>query len=68
MMGRAADILVSAFGSPIEVCRALEPHLEPLGVDQLIYEYAVCTHIGTAADPRHQVLTIDYRGARTGFD
>jgi hypothetical protein len=65
--GRAADILVPGFGTPIEVCKALQPHLEELGIDQLIHEFAAWTHIGTAPTPRHQILTIDTHGTRPGL-
>jgi zinc D-Ala-D-Ala carboxypeptidase len=64
MTGRAADILVPAFGTPIEVCDALCWRLEELGVDQLIYEFNSWTHIATSEQPRHEVLTIDQFGTR----
>lgn len=67
MSGRAADILVPSFGTPLEVCRAIEPHLAELGIDQLIYEFEAWTHIGTAAAPRRQILTIDMHRTRLGL-
>jgi zinc D-Ala-D-Ala carboxypeptidase len=66
LVGRAADILVPSFGTPLEVCRAIEPHVADLGIDQLIFEFEAWTHIGTAPQPRHQVLTIDRLGTRLG--
>jgi zinc D-Ala-D-Ala carboxypeptidase len=68
--GRAADWRAPRFGTPLEVCRALEPHLAALGIDQLIHEYASWTHTGwpePGTRARHQVLTIDARGARAGL-
>jgi zinc D-Ala-D-Ala carboxypeptidase len=68
MTGRAADFIVPAFGLPIEVCRILlEPFVEDLGIDQLIFEYRQWAHIASGDAPRHHVLTIDERGTRLGF-
>jgi hypothetical protein len=67
LSGRAADILVPTFGTPMEVCSAIEPHVAELGIDQLIFEFEAWTHIGTADQPRRQVLTIDRFGTRFGL-
>jgi zinc D-Ala-D-Ala carboxypeptidase len=38
LYGCAADISIPQFGSPLEVCDALYPHIDELGIDQLIFE------------------------------
>ena len=68
--GLAADFTCPGFGTPLEVCNALEPHMVELGIDQLIHEYATWVHLGLRAEdlkPRHQKLTIDKNGTRSGF-
>jgi zinc D-Ala-D-Ala carboxypeptidase len=69
--GLACDFTAPAFGTPMEICQALEKSY--LQFDQLIYERvggAVWVHLGIAAEgktPRRQVLTIDSRGTRVGL-
>jgi len=66
--GLGADIIVPAYGSPLNVCRALEFKLEEFGIDQLIWEFGRWTHIGLSVGaPRHQILTIDNAGTRGGL-
>jgi zinc D-Ala-D-Ala carboxypeptidase len=68
LYGLAADFIVPAFGDPLKVCQAIQPHLQELGVDQLIWEYQDWTHLGlSSGPPRYQCLTIDNNGTRTGF-
>lgn len=69
MSGLAADFTCPGFGSPLEICQALEQFLPELAVDQLIYEYASWVHLGWSMTgaPRHQTLTIDNRGTRSGI-
>lgn len=71
LYGCACDFVIPAFGSVLDVCHAIEPHLALLGVDQLIYENASWIHIGRAIPPstmpRLQCLTIDARGTRAGI-
>lgn len=70
MYGCAADIECPEFGTPLEVCKFLEPHMKDLGIDQLIYEFEAWTHIGIAindTDPRMMALTMDQEGTREGF-
>jgi zinc D-Ala-D-Ala carboxypeptidase len=56
--GLACDFICPAFGTPLDVCRGLEPYVEALGIDQLIYEHT-WVHVGLLeAAPRHQVLTL----------
>lgn len=69
--GLANDFTAPAFGTPLEVCQALDK--SPLDFDQLIYEHsaaAVWVHLGIAKEgtkPRRQVLTIDHNGTRYGL-
>jgi zinc D-Ala-D-Ala carboxypeptidase len=68
MSGLAVDFTCPSFGTPLEICQALEPHMKELGIDQLIHEYATWVHLGLSASaPRHMTLTIDKKGARHGF-
>jgi uncharacterized protein YcbK (DUF882 family) len=70
MSGLAVDFSCPGFGTPLAICRALEPHMRALGVDQLIHEFGTWVHLGLRpADlaPRHMAMTIDNRGTRTGF-
>lgn len=66
--GLAVDFICPGFGDPRAVCKALEPHMAELGIDQLIHEYDTWVHLGLSASaPRHMALTIDGKGTRTGF-
>ena len=71
LYGCGCDFTIPAFGTPLDVCRAIEPHLAELGIDQLIHENASWVHIGRAippsTTPRMQCLTIDSGGTRNGF-
>jgi len=58
VLGLATDFICPAYGVPYDVCRAIVPHMERLGIDQLIYEHT-WVHVGLkAGDARHQVLTL----------
>jgi hypothetical protein len=70
MSGLAADFIIPAFGSPLEVCHALELYLDVLGIDQLIHEYDDWVHLAISVkieDARCECLTIDNSGTTTGF-
>jgi hypothetical protein len=68
MSGLAVDFTAPGFGTPRDICKALEPHMRELGVDQLIHEYDTWVHLGLSADaPRHMAMTIDTKGTRNGF-
>jgi hypothetical protein len=71
-IGLAVDFVIPKFGTASAVCRALQPHMEALGIDQNIDEFPPngWTHIGLcalSAKPRCQCLTIDAAGTRAGF-
>ena len=71
--GGAADFTVPGFGSVLDVCHAIEPHLGRWRVDQLIDECgggASWVHIGRAppgCEPRCQCLTINDGGTFEGI-
>jgi hypothetical protein len=70
MSGLAADFIVPAFGTPLEVCHAIEPYLDTLGIDQLIHEYGDWVHLAITVnidDARCECLTITNAGTTTGF-
>lgn len=66
--GRAADIISPAFGTPLQLARAIEAAGLPL--DQIIYEFGRWVHVSIPADrtePRRASLTIDLFGTRAGL-
>ena len=68
MSGLAVDFSCPGFGTPKAICKKLEPHMKELDIDQLIHEFDSWVHLGLRdGDARHQALTIDNRGTRTGF-
>jgi zinc D-Ala-D-Ala carboxypeptidase len=70
MYGLAADFTAPGYGSPIDICKRLEPNLVELGIDQLIHEYNGWVHLAIAGPgeaPRCQCLTINENGTNTGF-
>jgi len=69
MDGLAADIIVPAWGPPIEVAKTIAANATIMAnVDQLIHEFGRWVHIGLSSDaPRQQLLTIDRNGTRMGL-
>ena len=68
LSGLACDFTCPDFGSPFDICVALEPMMADLGIDQLIWEYEGWVHLGlTTGDPRCMALTINDQGTTTGF-
>jgi zinc D-Ala-D-Ala carboxypeptidase len=70
MSGLAADFIIPAYGDPLEVCKAIEPYLDTLAIDQLIWEYGDWIHLAICvapATPRCECLTITNAGTTTGF-
>jgi zinc D-Ala-D-Ala carboxypeptidase len=61
LLGCAADFTIPEFGTPIEVCKAIEPFMVELEIDQLIHENDSWVHVGRTASgaPRHECLTIN---------
>src|SRR4051794_40119984 len=56
MTGFAVDFICPGFGSPIDVCRAIEQ--SGLQYDQVIHEYGRWTHLSFDPQQRQQALTI----------
>lgn len=71
--GQAADIQVPGFGKPYDVAKALVPHLDALGIGQLIYESngaSQWVHVSTRVQskPVNRVITIAVgRGTYVGI-
>ena len=60
MSGLAADFVCPDYGTPYDVCIAIEPYINVLEIDQLIYE-TTWVHMGLSVppeEPRCQCLTI----------
>jgi zinc D-Ala-D-Ala carboxypeptidase len=68
MSGLAVDFSCPGAGTPLQICKKLEPHMRKLGIDQLIHEFGTWIHLGLSASaPRHMAMTIDNKGTRHGF-
>lgn len=65
--GMAADFQVARL-TPYQICQALLPRLDQLGIGQLIHEPA-WVHVSTRmpARPVNRVITIDRLGTRAGI-
>lgn len=65
----AADIKAPDFGTPYEVCMALVPHINELGIGQMIYEFGSWTHVSTRTPNNlvNRIITIDKRGVQAGI-
>jgi len=69
MSGLAADFTCPEYGTPYDVCIAIEPYVDVLEIDQLIWEYGDWIHLGlTDGQARYQCLTIDETGTHEGFN
>jgi zinc D-Ala-D-Ala carboxypeptidase len=70
--GQAADFRAPAFGTPTQVARAIAPHIDVLGVGQLINEFpdrGGWVHVSTRTppNPANRVLTISGAGTVAGL-
>jgi len=69
----AADWVAPAFGTPTAICRALVPHVDSLGIGQLIDEYpdtgSGWIHVGVPlpTKPDSRIITITRRGTFRGI-
>lgn len=69
MSGLAADIVCPAFGTPLEICKAIRD--SSLAFDQTIFEFASWAHyaiVHPGLDGRRECLTIDSAGTRLGLE
>lgn len=70
--GQAADIVCPKFGAPYAVAKALAPHIDALGIGQLIYESIggkQWVHVSTRmpAKPVNRVITMTGKGVQVGI-
>jgi len=67
LLAAAADWTAPAFGSPYQICCALLPHMDALGIGQMIHEFGTWVHCSTRrANPVNRTLTITHAGTATG--
>jgi zinc D-Ala-D-Ala carboxypeptidase len=64
----ALDFKAPRFGSPLAICQALLPHMQQLGIGQMIYEHS-WVHISTRTPNNvgNVALTLSGRGYVTGI-
>ena len=69
LQARAIDFIVPSFGSPIEVCFALQGVLDSLGIGQLIHEFGRWVHASRVipSRPVNRLITIDRQGVMPGI-
>lgn len=69
VQGLAVDWTAPDFGSPVEICEALAPHVGSLKIGQLIHEFGRWVHTGvTMPDkPVNRILTISAAGTVPGI-
>ena len=69
LQAKAIDFIVPAFGSPIEVCFALQGVLDSLGIGQLIHEFGRWVHVSRSlpSRPVNRLITIDRQGVMPGI-
>jgi zinc D-Ala-D-Ala carboxypeptidase len=58
----AVDFHCPAFGSPYDVCKAIEAKQKEVKYDQLIHEQRSWVHVSFAPNPRGQALTLTAAG------
>ncbi len=63
LQGLAADVLAPKFGTPYDVAKALAPHIDALGIGQIIYEVGANSrwvHLSTRVPSKqsNRVITI----------
>lgn len=69
LQAAAIDFICPAFGSPIEVCFALQGVLDSLGIGQLIHEFGRWVHVSRSlpSRPVNRLITIDRQGVMPGI-
>jgi uncharacterized protein YcbK (DUF882 family) len=65
----AVDWIAPAFGTPHQICKALAPQMDALGIGQLIHEFGRWVHVSsrTPSRPNNRIITITSAGARPGI-
>ena len=68
MQAMAADFHAPAFGTPLEVCRALAPVISVLGIGAIIYEHT-WTHVSAVVPDKviNRILTVQGRNYVPGI-
>lgn len=70
---QAADFTAASFGTPLQICRALAPLVQVLGIGQLIYECPTAdrrwVHVSTRLPEKqvNRVITIGPNGTMLGI-
>lgn len=56
----ACDFKAPAFGTPLDICKALVPHMSVLGIGQIIYEFT-WVHVSTRMPEKavNRILTVN---------
>ena len=70
LLAAAADWTAPSFGSPYQICLALQPHLDTLGIGQLIHEFGAWVHTSTRtrrANPINRSITVTHAGTSVGI-
>jgi hypothetical protein len=70
LRGWAADWTASSFGTPFDVCMALAPKVDDLGIGQLIHEFGTWTHTGVSKPMKavNRIITISRAGTAVGVN
>jgi len=69
VQGFAVDFKAPEFGTPLTICKALEPVLHVLDIGQLILEYDSWVHVSAKSPLKdiNRVLTISHAGTVPGI-
>jgi uncharacterized protein YcbK (DUF882 family) len=65
----AADFRAPAYGTPLQVCKALAPVVSVLGIGQLILEFNSWVHVSTRPSDKiiNRIITISKAGTQAGI-
>ena len=65
----AVDFTAPRFGTPVQICNALAPHVSVLGIGQLIHEFGQWVHTSwrVPMQPINRVITISHAGIVPGI-
>ena len=68
LQANACDFRAPAFGTPLDICKALVPHMSLLGIGQIIYEFT-WVHVSTKTPEKavNRVLTVNGKGYVPGI-
>jgi hypothetical protein len=65
----AVDFIAPEFGTPYEICKALEPALDELGIAQIIFEFDSWVHVSRLPQSKvlNRILTVNKKGTTIGI-